>query len=441
MSTVTGSAHIPVLETDVCIVGSGPAGCTYAKVILDRTDKRVFMAEMGTQQSSVLGENLKNNIDAFSHVIMGHLHNLEPGNKDLPGASATYAVGGMSTHWTCAVPRPHPDEMPTDLPWSDDKAEWNRLYSYCERLIGADPEPFQHLIGQQIVKHALNEGIQGRDIIGLPLAVQTIRIIPTFIGRAVTRLWSDTHVRKIEHRNGVATLAICEDLVTGQIFHVRARQFVVACGAILSPQLLHVSKIGNDNNGRYLTDHPVAFTQVVLADKHLAWARKNPSFADRLKGMSDPIPIPFDEPVVWKAGPSAGKSRYFSGRRAGYVGNAKTKLPLSAIGGRQIALREYLYRHGQEALGPYLPGSEPHWRPYGQALHACGTTRIGPDPQTSVLDPYSRVHDFSNLFVGGNNVIPTSNSVNPTLTTMVFAVKGAEMMISQAGWDTATARL
>ncbi len=103
----------------------------------------------------------------------GHLHNLEPGNKDLPGASATYAVGGMATHWTCATPRPHPDEMPQNLPYSDDQNEWDRLYTICEKLIGTDQEPFKHLVGQQIVQHALNESIPDREIRGLPLAVQT----------------------------------------------------------------------------------------------------------------------------------------------------------------------------------------------------------------------------------------------------------------------------
>jgi len=110
----------PIHETDIFIVGSGPAGCTYARIILDKTNESIFMAEMGRQHSQIPGENLKNspyfqkvalitnnqcatpcthvrfqNAGAFTHVIQAHLHNLSPGNEDLPGASATYAVGGM----------------------------------------------------------------------------------------------------------------------------------------------------------------------------------------------------------------------------------------------------------------------------------------------------------------------------------------------------------
>ena len=51
---------LEVVDTDVLIIGSGPAGCTYAKSLLEGSDFKVLMVEMGTQQSSILGENLKN---------------------------------------------------------------------------------------------------------------------------------------------------------------------------------------------------------------------------------------------------------------------------------------------------------------------------------------------------------------------------------------------
>jgi pyranose oxidase len=50
----------PIYDTDIFIVGSGPAGCTYARLLLDSTNERIFMAEMGKQHSQILGENLKN---------------------------------------------------------------------------------------------------------------------------------------------------------------------------------------------------------------------------------------------------------------------------------------------------------------------------------------------------------------------------------------------
>jgi hypothetical protein len=49
-----------VVETDIFLVGSGPASSTFARTLLDATNKRLFMAEMGPTESATLGENLKN---------------------------------------------------------------------------------------------------------------------------------------------------------------------------------------------------------------------------------------------------------------------------------------------------------------------------------------------------------------------------------------------
>jgi pyranose oxidase len=82
-------------------------------------------------------------------------------------------------------------------------------------------------------------------------------------------------------------------------------------------------------------------------------------------------------------------------------------------------------------IGGYLPGSEPQFMEPGLALHICGTTRAGADDKDSVVDKFSKVHNTTNLYLGGNNVIPTRNACNPTLTSMCFAIKGAEQLISE----------
>ncbi|KAL8291669.1 hypothetical protein RQP46_001927 [Phenoliferia psychrophenolica] len=483
-----------VVQTDVFLVGSGPASCTYARTLLDSTDKHLFMAEMGSQQSSILGENLKNaayfqkNIAAFQHVIVGHLHELEPNNTSLPGASATYAVGGMASHWTCATPRPHEDELPDTYT----ATEWNRLYTAGEQLLGTNLTPFDGLVSQQIISRALtNHFGDSREIKGLPLAVKTSPKWPhlkwsgcdtimkeQFYSERLT-LKSDTHVRKLLHLNGRVTYALCFDLVSGEEYLVEAKTFVVGAGAILSPQLLFASGIGGDNVGRYLTDHPTAFCQVSfpfpLYIKYRAF--DGILAAHRQAHPGDNVPIPFDDPDPQLYTPYTRETPFHTQihREAFHYGGVADRLDQRLV----VHLRWYtkqdpraenrvsfnpakldiwglpspsfqctLSKDDAErnelsmadmkkfatVLGEYLPGVEPHWRPYGQALHACGTTRIGRDPSTSVVDPTSRVHGFSNLWVGGNNVIPTANSVNPTLTTVAYAIKGAEEMIRIMGW-------
>src|SRR5438309_11460503 len=153
------------IRTDVLIVGSGPVGWAIARKLVE-AGRTVHMVEAGTQLSARPGEHQKNavlyqrNLDLFSAVIRGHLHLLSvPSNKlpvvtldpsafqidyssfgglvhnnqnpkqapgvNLEAAAATYAVGGMATHWTCATPRHHPVlERATCI----DAGDWDELY-------------------------------------------------------------------------------------------------------------------------------------------------------------------------------------------------------------------------------------------------------------------------------------------------------------------------
>lgn len=58
--------------------------------------------------------------------------------------------------------------------------------------------------------------------------------------------------------------------------------------------------------------------------------------------------------------------------------------------------------------------------------HPGGGCRMGPDPQTSVVDSSHRVHGWSNLFVSDSSVFPTSSSLDPSLTIMAFSYVAAK---------------
>ena len=55
--------------------------------------------------------------------------------------------------------------------------------------------------------------------------------------------------------------------------------------------------------------------------------------------------------------------------------------------------------------------------------HQCGTVRAGHDPATSVVDPWCRSHDLSNLWVIDGGFFPSSAAMNPALTIAAQALR------------------
>ncbi len=58
--------------------------------------------------------------------------------------------------------------------------------------------------------------------------------------------------------------------------------------------------------------------------------------------------------------------------------------------------------------------------------HHIGTTRMGADPRTSVVDANCRVHGVGNLHIASASVFPTSSQANPTLTVVALSLRLAK---------------
>ena len=58
--------------------------------------------------------------------------------------------------------------------------------------------------------------------------------------------------------------------------------------------------------------------------------------------------------------------------------------------------------------------------------HVMGTTRMGTDPERSVVNEWGRSHDVKNLFVADSSMFVTSGGVNPTSTLQALALYVAD---------------
>lgn len=62
----------------------------------------------------------------------------------------------------------------------------------------------------------------------------------------------------------------------------------------------------------------------------------------------------------------------------------------------------------------------------GPAYHHMGTTRMGTDPEESVVDSRLRTHDLENCWLVTSGAFPTGGAMNPTLTIAALALRAAE---------------
>jgi hypothetical protein len=76
----------------------------------------------------------------------------------------------------------------------------------------------------------------------------------------------------------------------------------------------------------------------------------------------------------------------------------------------------------------WIADSKPENANLSDMAHPSGTTRMGSDPKTSVVDADCKVYGVEGLYVAGSSIFPTSGQANPTLMIMSFAVRLADTL-------------
>lgn len=433
--------------------------------------------------------------------------------KNVDGAAAAFNVGGMAVHWTCAIPRQNSEIEQSNLIRPN---EWNLLYDRAEELLALDKnnEVFKDSIRNMLVLHEIKQAFPGRGVRDLPLAVQpnltdSTQVIwsggDTVLGEDLVQIVEqdqpNARFQILPHHlctelchdhtdDSKIAVAHCRDLSKskeeGQV-SIFADKFIIAAGAVLTPQLLYNSDIRPPALGRHLCEQPKTFCQIVLKEKFIKQLRKRkfPELTSEMeqaidkheqKYPNDPIPIPFqdlapqvnipvtkDHPWHCQIHRDAFKYgavpenvddriivdlRWFGLIEPRYSNRVKFEDDKSDIHGLPQPTFEFELtpddsKHAHKmmsdmvnaavVLGGFLPGSEPRFMPIGSSLHITGTIRMGPDTdtnsETSVVDTYGAVRGKSNLWLGGNGVIDKGTACNPTLTSVALAVRSSRKIM------------
>ncbi|KAG8792277.1 Pyranose 2-oxidase [Ceratobasidium sp. 428] len=485
-------------EYDVMIAGSGPIGAAFARTLLEEhPTAKICMADIGALEGPVVGEHHKNaakyqkDIDAFVNVIRGALQNISipPGDSHLPtlGTNAwtppagthltqsyhnpqqkpeknlksyvTRAVGGMTNHWTCACPRPHPEEH-VHAPVS--KTELHKLLDRATELIGVRTDQFECSMRHTYLRHLLQTKFGKDRVKDLPLGVKRINkdyvtwsAVDTILGGYHTKyedrfklepqliliriLTEDPVLTKDASSNDPQSPkivgALLRRVVSGKWVLIKAKHYVIACGAVGTPQILFNSGITPPALGHYLTEQSLAFCQIVLKREIVdAMVKEHEAeckgYHDAHK--EDTLPIPWNDPDPQLTMPYDSEAKRpwhvqihrdaFSYGDVGPRADPRVIVDLRWFGKQDINQENCVYfgddpitptagvfphkdaygmpqatfhvtrseedgRRDHEMmhdmcnvakeLGPYLPGSEPQFMEPGLVLHIAGTTRLG----------------------------------------------------------------
>ena len=259
---------------------------------------------------------------------------------------------------------------------------------------------------------------------------------------------------------------------------VRAPQIVVACGSVESPALLRRSEIGGPAVGDYLRLHPAGALFATYSEPQDAWwggpqTALSHEFAEGPEGYGFLL-----EGAHHAVGISAAATPWHSGRQhkedmarfrktSGLIflirdrghgrvdvdaaGNAVPMYPLTdeldignfhagleavakvheaAGADRIVALnrKPLAWERGEDLAGFLTALREAPLDPFEHAVfsaHQMGSCRMGPDPATSVANPWGELHDTPGVWIGDASAFPTASGTNPMVTIMALAHRTA----------------
>ena len=67
----------------------------------------------------------------------------------------------------------------------------------------------------------------------------------------------------------------------------------------------------------------------------------------------------------------------------------------------------------------------------GRIIHEVGTTRMGDDPKTSVVNKYCQAHEIKNLFIADGGPFVTNADKNVTWTILALSMRTAEYIAEE----------
>lgn len=295
-----------VESTDVVIIGSGPTGSAYARIIRrDWPEARIVMVEAGPQILPKTGAHLDNITDLSERAALEVLaqggdrtprlsvskeewearraggfdasllrrsglfitNESDPAENLFTGFAAAN-VGGMGTKWSTGTPTPSEAERVPFIPAD----EFDAALTIAEGLLGTNkntrPDDTAAIAMRDRLGAVFNPGRSpDRLVKAMPLAATSGPGNLTYHGTDVVlgplveepaerfKILAETVCRRVVHENGRATGVELARVGEDETWSLSAATVVVACDSLHTPQLLFASGIRPAALGRHINDH------------------------------------------------------------------------------------------------------------------------------------------------------------------------------------------
>ena len=474
------------IETDLAIIGGGPAGISLALALAD-APFRVLLLEGGGSQFDAATQRLYAGVESGVSYI------------PLENTRLRY-LGGCSNHWGgwCRPLDPVDFEKRDWMPWSGwpfPRREIEPWFARAQSLVEAGPFIYdESKTWTKAMGAPLRLGSGGVYTTYFQFSKQRDGILPTHFGEryaddlkriANLSVYLHANVTGLRLTHEARSLARL-DIATlgGNRFAVKPKVAVVATGGVETPRLLLASNdvmpagVGNAHDlvGRFFADHPIPgqTATLVIFDGRVApyyqliqttngtnfraalapsdsWRRTH-----RLPGALATVEGEVQLDSVGKAaiaetagaiGVDASAMRAFTlGCGMELVPDRDRRLSLTAqkdaLGMPRLKLHMRVsdddfasYRNTLRELGRQLlvartgtirllHNSRAEWLSVMDwGNHHMGTARMHEDPRQGVVDADMKVHGLNNLYVAGSAVFPTYGASNPTLNLLALVLR------------------
>jgi choline dehydrogenase-like flavoprotein len=474
-------ANGTVVSTQVCIIGSGPAGVT-AAWLLQKAGVKVTLIEGGRDYGPDWKASWPEKVKLYNGTADGLFTANEPQFLILPyvgnsnGAWERERVyGGTSAHWGGQSRPLDPitfEARPGFPGWPITREDLDPYYAKAAAFCNLYSDDFSAEYWAQVLGAAVPR-LDGFDaemyqFIGpdyLNFATRTFRDGTTIGDSNADVIVNATLLEIVQSQGSVRSISVAS--MNGQSqkatqFTVQADVFVLACGAVANARQLLLSDVGNESDqvGRNFMGHPISKGVSVSAYNFLSTDEMRLMNGQTSYGArdGDPWSDPNGVRVTGRFSPNADQQRalgigscWFWASSGQYYfelapnpesrvtlddsvdpvfGQQQTKITwlLNDLDETTFNQTTRLFTAAVTAKGgtAYIPT----WQAVKRSLvvngHHIGTTRMSADPTQGVVDANLKVHSLDNFYVAGSSVFPSAGVSNPTFTIITLSIRLAE---------------